>query len=50
MPKKKKIIPLLRDSYLAVIKNSVGSKTFRNFYAKVNGKKQDLLKNCSTIN
>jgi hypothetical protein len=41
----KKIISLLKDSYLAVIKNSVGSKLFRNFYAQVNGKKKDILRN-----
>ncbi len=28
---------------MAVIKNSVGSKMFRNSYAKVNGKKTDIL-------
>ncbi|MDP2638938.1 MAG: hypothetical protein Q8P06_02105 [Candidatus Azambacteria bacterium] len=43
--KKEKIIPILFDTYLAVIKNSVGSKMFRNFYAKVNGKKTDILQN-----
>jgi hypothetical protein len=31
--------------YLAVIKNSIGSKLFRNFYAKVNGKKEDIMRN-----
>ena len=41
----KKITPLLFDSYLAVIKNSVGSKMFRNFYAKVNGQRTDIMKN-----
>ena len=43
--KKQKVIPILFDTYIAVIKNSVGSKIFRNSYAKVNGKKIDILKN-----
>ena len=38
-----KITPLIRDSYLAVIKNSPGSNIFKNFYIKVNGKKKDVL-------
>ncbi len=42
---KQKVIPILFDTYIAVIKNSVGSKMFRNSYAKINGKKSDLLKN-----
>jgi len=37
-----KVKPLLFDSYLAAIKNSVGADTFRNFYAKVNGRKTDV--------
>jgi hypothetical protein len=43
----KKITPLFSDTYLAVIKNSVGSKCFRNSYAKIGGKKTDILKNGS---
>ena len=43
--KKQKIIHLPFDTYLAVVKNSVGSRMFRNFYAKVNGKKTDIMKN-----
>lgn len=43
--KKQKIEPLFFDTYLAVIKNSIGSKLFRNFYAKVNGKKNDIMRN-----
>lgn len=42
---KQKITPLIFDTYLVVIKNSVGSKLFRNFYAKVNGKKTDIMRN-----
>jgi len=43
--RKQKIQPLLFENYLAVIKNSLGSKLFRNFYAKVNGKTIDIMKN-----
>ncbi len=45
MKRKEKINPLLKDSYLAVIKNSDGSKMFRNFYVEINGRKKDILKN-----
>lgn len=50
MPRQnKKIEPptnvLVFDTYLAVIKNSVGSKMFRNFYVKVGGKKTDIMRN-----
>lgn len=45
MKKKEKIKLLLKESYLAVIKNSSGSKIFRNFYAKVKEKKKDILNN-----
>ena len=41
----KKIIPLFKDTYLATIKNSVGVKTWRNFYARVNSRKMDIVKN-----
>lgn len=43
--KKEKVVPILFDTYIAVIKNSIGSKMFRNFYAKVDGKKTDIMKN-----
>jgi len=36
---------LLKDSYLKIIKNSVGSKIFRSVYFNINGKKVDILKN-----
>ncbi len=42
---KQKVTPLIFDTYLAVIKNSVDSKLFRNFYAKVNGKRSDIMRN-----
>lgn len=45
MKKHPAITPLVFDSYLAVIKNSLGSKMFRQFFARVNGKKTDILKN-----
>ena len=41
----KKITPLIKDSYLAVIKNSLGSNIFRNFYIKLNEEKKDALEN-----
>ncbi|MDP3004294.1 MAG: hypothetical protein Q8N43_02195 [Candidatus Azambacteria bacterium] len=41
--KKEKVIPILFDTYIAVVKNSVGSKMFRNSYAKINDKKTDIL-------
>lgn len=34
--------PYFEKSYLAMIRNSVGSKMFRNAFAKVNGKDSDL--------
>lgn len=34
---------LLKDSYLIFIKNSVGAKSFQNFYAKVDGREKDIL-------
>ena len=43
--KKEKVIPILFDTYIAIIKNSVGSKIFRNFYAEVDGKRTDIMKN-----
>jgi len=42
---KQKITPLIFDTYLAVIKNSIGSKLFRNFYVAMAGKKTDIMKN-----
>ncbi|PIR89261.1 MAG: hypothetical protein COU07_02255 [Candidatus Harrisonbacteria bacterium CG10_big_fil_rev_8_21_14_0_10_40_38] len=37
------IIPL--KTHLALIKNAVGAKLFRNIYARVNGKQKDILEN-----
>lgn len=42
--RKQKIIPLVFETYLAVLKNSPGSKLFRNFYAKINGKRSDIMR------
>ncbi|MEK7493951.1 MAG: NlpC/P60 family protein [Patescibacteria group bacterium] len=42
---KQKVLPLLRDTYFAMIKNSVGTKLFRNFYAQIDGRKIDVMKN-----
>lgn len=44
MAKIQKIKPILKDSYLRFIKNSVGSKSWRNFYAMVGNEKKDVLK------
>ena len=47
MVKKKepKVEKLIFDSYLAVIKNSLGSKMFNSLFAKVGGKKTDVMRN-----
>ena len=36
---------LKKESYLAAVKNSVGSKAYRTLVARVNGKKTDILEN-----
>lgn len=43
--KQKKIVLAPFDTYLATVKNSVGSKLFRNYFAFVNGKKNDIMDN-----
>lgn len=35
---------LQRENYLAAIRNSVGTRTFRNLYAKVRGKHVDIMR------
>lgn len=45
MDEKQKVEPLVKDTHLAVIKNSVGSKMFRNLYANVDGVKKDITEN-----
>lgn len=37
-----KVVPLRKETYLQVIKNSVGTNMFRNCYAEVNGEKRDI--------
>lgn len=43
MNKEPIVIPLIKESLLAMINNSIGSNSFRNFYAEVNGEKRDIL-------
>ena len=42
MSKNQKVQRLLEESYLAMIKNSAGTKMFRNFYVEIDGKKYKL--------
>jgi len=41
---KKEVIPLIKDSYLAVVKNSIGSRMWRVFFAEVKSKKKNISK------
>lgn len=34
----------LYDNYLAVINNSLGTNIFKNFYAEIDGKREDVMK------
>lgn len=38
-----KVVLLVKETYLAVIKNSVGSRMFQNFYATVDDMKKDIM-------
>lgn len=38
------VVLLPKESYLAMIRNSVGTNLFRNLYAVIDGEKQDILK------
>lgn len=38
------VVLLPKESYLAMIRNSVGTNIFRNLYALVDGEKQDIVK------
>jgi hypothetical protein len=38
------VTPLIGPSYLAAIRNSVGTRLFRNFYAEVDGKRRDVMR------
>jgi len=42
---KQKFLPLVFDTYLAVIKNSIGSRLFRNFYVRTGRDRIDILRN-----
>ena len=42
-PKKPVVIPLFFDNYISVIKNSVGTEMFRNWYCTVDGVKTEVL-------
>lgn len=42
--KKPTVVPLFFDNYLAVIKNSVGSTMFRNWYCEVDGVRQEVMR------
>jgi hypothetical protein len=44
MAKAPAVVPLKLETYLTIVKNSVGSNTFRTFYAKVGGKKEDIMR------
>ncbi len=41
----KLVVPILYDTYIAVIKNSPGSNLFRNSYAKIGRNRKDILEN-----
>lgn len=43
--KKNKLVPFLKGTYPALIKNSVGSKMFNNYYAREARGKRDILNN-----
>jgi hypothetical protein len=36
-------MPIVRETYMTVIKNSLGTKLFKNFYAFVDGTKMDIM-------
>lgn len=40
-----KVIPLIYETYLKLIDNSVGTNMFRTMYASVNDIKQDVMRN-----
>ncbi len=41
----RKVVQLKLDTYIAALKNGVGSRMFRNFYATVDGKQKDIMRN-----
>jgi len=42
---KQEVVPILFDTYLAMIRNSVGTNMFRNNFAMVDGVRQDITNN-----
>jgi len=46
--KKLSVKTLLKDTYLAMINNACGSVMWSNYYASVNGKKEDVVHNGAT--
>lgn len=44
-PKKDKVEHLIYESYLAAIQNSIGSKMFRQYFVRAEGKKIEVLRN-----
>ncbi|MCH8987121.1 hypothetical protein IIA94_03080 [Patescibacteria group bacterium] len=40
----KKVTPLLCETYFAVIKNSIGTKLFQNLYARIGGRRTDIMR------
>jgi len=40
---KQSVNPIIFDSYMAMIKNSVGTKMFRSFFAYVDGQRVDVM-------
>lgn len=46
--KKLSVKTLLKDTYLALIENACGSGIWNNYYALVNGKKEDIVHNGGT--
>jgi len=47
-PKKLSVKTLLKDTYLAIIKNACGSVLWSNYYALVNGKREDIVHDGAT--
>jgi predicted nucleic acid-binding Zn finger protein len=43
MSKKEKVVLNFKENYLAMIGNSVGTRMFRNLFARVGKKKQDIV-------
>lgn len=43
MSKNSRPVLLFKDSYLALIKNSVGANFWRNLYFRIDGRRQDIL-------